>query len=282
MDDLVRDPLESIDLAPRCLPLVEVGREFVGSGCECVEKLLRLGLCGEIFLKRCARFVSLRGGDREALSELFESYRPRLAVLVHYRLTPEQRRVHDGIVNGPRGRIQGPLRAALHNPELAERWSALGALLRYGTGLSRRQATIPTSYAFELQTRFGAITTPPTGTTTTPDLPDLPVTDRRVLSNEPFTVGSVSSPLKWRFIAGRVTGTDATDGVSSHVTFTSDGRRPAAGDWAGVTLTSTGAAVINGADLAYGREPLVVAGAATAARSATEHCRGSGWTTRAR
>ena len=34
----------------------------------------------------------IQEGDREALSQLFESYRPRLAVLIHYRLTPEQRR----------------------------------------------------------------------------------------------------------------------------------------------------------------------------------------------
>jgi 4-carboxymuconolactone decarboxylase len=49
-----------------------------------------------------------------------------------------QRAVYDRIVSGPRGKIQGPLRAALHNPELADRWQALGALLRYGTSLPPR------------------------------------------------------------------------------------------------------------------------------------------------
>jgi 4-carboxymuconolactone decarboxylase len=49
-----------------------------------------------------------------------------------------QRAVYDAIVSGPRGKIQGPLRAALHNPELAEKWQALGALLRYRTGLPPR------------------------------------------------------------------------------------------------------------------------------------------------
>ena len=39
-----------------------------------------------------------------------------------HRLTPEQRRVHDMVVAGPRGVVIGPLRAAIHNPELAERW----------------------------------------------------------------------------------------------------------------------------------------------------------------
>jgi 4-carboxymuconolactone decarboxylase len=57
-------------------------------------------------------------------------------------MTPDQRRVHDKIVTGKRGRIQGPLRAALHNPELAERWSALGELLRYGTSLTPRQSEL--------------------------------------------------------------------------------------------------------------------------------------------
>ena len=33
----------------------------------------------------------IRNGDREAFSLLFEKYRPRLAVLVHYRLGPELR-----------------------------------------------------------------------------------------------------------------------------------------------------------------------------------------------
>lgn len=57
-------------------------------------------------------------------------------------MNPEQRAVHDKIVSGPRGRIQGPLRAALHNPELADKWQALGALLRYGTSLPPRLSEI--------------------------------------------------------------------------------------------------------------------------------------------
>ena len=50
----------------------------------------------------------------------------------------QQRAVHDKIVAGRRGRIQGPLRAALHNAELADRWQALGELLRYNTTLPPR------------------------------------------------------------------------------------------------------------------------------------------------
>ena len=63
---------------------------------------------------------------------------PRITLPSPEQMSPEQRRVHDQIVAGPRGRIQGPLRAALHNPELAERWSALGELLRYRTTLPPR------------------------------------------------------------------------------------------------------------------------------------------------
>jgi 4-carboxymuconolactone decarboxylase len=50
-------------------------------------------------------------------------------------MTPEQRRVYDAIVDGPRGTLVGPLRAALHRPELAEKWQQLGELLRYRTSL---------------------------------------------------------------------------------------------------------------------------------------------------
>ena len=50
-------------------------------------------------------------------------------------MSPEQRRVYDTIVTGPRGRLVGPLRAALHRPELAEKWQQFGELLRYRTSL---------------------------------------------------------------------------------------------------------------------------------------------------
>jgi RNA polymerase sigma-70 factor (subfamily 1) len=34
----------------------------------------------------------IKSGDEQAFSFLFEKYRPRLAVIIHYRLSPEQRR----------------------------------------------------------------------------------------------------------------------------------------------------------------------------------------------
>jgi 4-carboxymuconolactone decarboxylase len=57
-------------------------------------------------------------------------------------MDPDQRRVYDKIVSGRRGKIQGPLRAALHSAELADRWQALGELLRYNTTLTPRQSEL--------------------------------------------------------------------------------------------------------------------------------------------
>ncbi|MGH7040703.1 MAG: carboxymuconolactone decarboxylase family protein [Acetobacteraceae bacterium] len=62
----------------------------------------------------------------------------RLPDLSSDTMTPEQRRVHDAIVAGPRGVVEGPLRVWLHNPELAERAQALGAFCRYGSSLPAR------------------------------------------------------------------------------------------------------------------------------------------------
>ena len=50
----------------------------------------------------------------------------------------DQRRVYDKVISGRRGKIVGPLRAALHSPELADRWQALGEFLRYNTSLPPR------------------------------------------------------------------------------------------------------------------------------------------------
>src|ERR671935_1769837 len=60
---------------------------------------------------------------------------PRISLPNPDTMTPEQRRVYDAIVKGPRGTLVGPLRAALHRPELAEKWQQLGELLRYRTSL---------------------------------------------------------------------------------------------------------------------------------------------------
>ena len=53
-------------------------------------------------------------------------------------MTDDQRRVYDAVVSGPRGVVVGPLRAALHRPELADKWQQFGELLRYRTSLPPR------------------------------------------------------------------------------------------------------------------------------------------------
>lgn len=53
-------------------------------------------------------------------------------------LSPEQRKVYDAILSGPRGHVVGPLRVWLQSAELADRAQALGAFCRFGTGLPPR------------------------------------------------------------------------------------------------------------------------------------------------
>lgn len=50
-------------------------------------------------------------------------------------LTPEQKRIHDIIASGPRGRVRGPLAIWLHRPQLAEAAQSLGAYCRYRSSL---------------------------------------------------------------------------------------------------------------------------------------------------
>lgn len=49
-----------------------------------------------------------------------------------------QRQVYDQIISGPRGTLVGPLRAALHNPALADKWQMLGQVLRFETSMPKR------------------------------------------------------------------------------------------------------------------------------------------------
>ncbi len=51
------------------------------------------------------------------------------------QMTPEQRAVHDDIVSGPRGRLQGPLAVWLTSPELADKAQRLGQFCRFETSL---------------------------------------------------------------------------------------------------------------------------------------------------
>lgn len=53
-------------------------------------------------------------------------------------MTPAQRRVHDLIVAGRRGRFGGPFQLLIHAPEICEHAAKLGEHLRWGTSLPAR------------------------------------------------------------------------------------------------------------------------------------------------
>jgi len=60
---------------------------------------------------------------------------PRVPELEPDKLSPEQRKVYDAILSGPRGVVQGPLKVWLQSPDLAGRAQALGAFCRFGSSL---------------------------------------------------------------------------------------------------------------------------------------------------
>ena len=67
---------------------------------------------------------------------------PRISLPTPEQMNEDQLRVFNKMISGPRGKVQGPIRAAIHNAELADRWQALGALLRYNTSLTPRLSEI--------------------------------------------------------------------------------------------------------------------------------------------
>jgi 4-carboxymuconolactone decarboxylase len=62
----------------------------------------------------------------------------RLPSLPREEMTPEQARIHDEIMSGPRGRVEGPLKIWLNSPGLAEVAQKLGAYMRFGSRLPPR------------------------------------------------------------------------------------------------------------------------------------------------
>ncbi len=62
----------------------------------------------------------------------------RIPLTTPETMNPAQRKVYDEVVSGPRGQWVGPLRAAIHNPTLAEAWQRFGAVLRFNTSLPAR------------------------------------------------------------------------------------------------------------------------------------------------
>ncbi|SEM89477.1 4-carboxymuconolactone decarboxylase [Loktanella fryxellensis] len=66
----------------------------------------------------------------------------RLPHLDEGALSAAQQAVFDAIVNGPRGRVVGPLRVWLQSPALADRAQALGQYARYDSTLTPAQSEI--------------------------------------------------------------------------------------------------------------------------------------------
>ena len=62
----------------------------------------------------------------------------RTPEILEEALSPEQRRVWDRILSGPRKDVVGPLRVWLHSPDLADRAQHLGQFTRYESSLPPR------------------------------------------------------------------------------------------------------------------------------------------------
>jgi 4-carboxymuconolactone decarboxylase len=74
----------------------------------------------------------------------------RLPDLDPAKFSPEQKKVHDAVIAGPRGRVVGPIKVWLKNPGLAEHAQALGAYCRFNSSLEPRlsELAIITTGAF--------------------------------------------------------------------------------------------------------------------------------------
>ena len=63
---------------------------------------------------------------------------PRIPELRTDQMSPQQLRVHDEILAGPRGSLQGPFHAWLHSPGLADPAQKLGEFCRFSSALPKR------------------------------------------------------------------------------------------------------------------------------------------------
>jgi 4-carboxymuconolactone decarboxylase len=63
---------------------------------------------------------------------------PRYTDFTPDTMTPEQKRVYDEIVAGPRGRIYGPFLVLMHNPGLASAVQKMGAYVRWSSTVPER------------------------------------------------------------------------------------------------------------------------------------------------
>lgn len=64
--------------------------------------------------------------------------RTRFSKVALEDMTPDQRKVADAILAGPRKSLDGPFAAMLHSPAMADRLQELGAAVRFNTNLPER------------------------------------------------------------------------------------------------------------------------------------------------
>jgi 4-carboxymuconolactone decarboxylase len=84
---------------------------------------------------------------------------PRFPPLSLDEMTPEQRRVAEAIVAGPRGGLRGPFQAWLRSPELADRLQKVGEHIRFSSSVPRRLnelAILMTARAWDAQFEWWA------------------------------------------------------------------------------------------------------------------------------
>jgi 4-carboxymuconolactone decarboxylase len=62
----------------------------------------------------------------------------RFKPLAPEEMTPEQRRTLDAILGGPRGKIEGPFKALLRSPDLADRVQRVGEYIRFRSSVPAR------------------------------------------------------------------------------------------------------------------------------------------------
>ncbi|UUX50761.1 carboxymuconolactone decarboxylase family protein [Nisaea acidiphila] len=62
----------------------------------------------------------------------------RVPALKPEDMNDAQRVIHDAIVSGPRGKVEGPLKVWLHSPALADKAQQLGQFARYDSSLEPR------------------------------------------------------------------------------------------------------------------------------------------------
>src|ERR1043165_5675605 len=87
------------------------------------------------------RMATLRGSLRPHLRVRISGQgnaMARLPELDPEKFSAEQKKVHEAILKGPRGKVVGPLKVWLKNPGLAEHAQALGASCRFGSSLPPR------------------------------------------------------------------------------------------------------------------------------------------------